>query len=181
MKKIIYTLMALVTLAGLSSCNKSFPHEGTATESLAGNWYCSIYSSDGSQWVEYYYSEFQTFNTAANVASEIWLDDGEGFWGTKCKIDADASSATFGKEGAEYFDNYNEVKQKIWGGKVSVDAAKAPNSGSVCDKIEFYIAFEDDGTPYETTFYVVGYRRTGYPEDNRVYNWDWELPAVPAE
>ena len=179
MKKIILTLMAVVI--GLSSCNKPFPHEGTATESLAGNWICTIYYSDGTQWVPYYAAEYMTYNSAANIGTELWLDDQEDFWGTKCKIDSDASAATFGQEEKEYTDLYNNVKQKIWGGKISVGAAIAPVSESVCDKIEFFIAFEDDTTPYETTFYVAGYRRTGYPEDDDQTIDDWGDAFPPLQ
>lgn len=177
MKKIITAIsLAILALASVS-CEK-FPHEGTATESLAGNWWCSIYASDGTQWVEESEAEFQTYNTALNVPTEMWIDDMKNFWGTKAKIDCDATAATFGKNGAEYLDIYNNVNQKIWGGKITPDGAIAPGSKSTCDKIEFFIAFEDDVTPYETTYYVVGYRRTGFPEDDESCIWDWTLPAI---
>lgn len=177
MKKILTAVSIAILALAAVSCEK-FPHEGTATESLAGNWFCSIYYSNGTEWVDYYEAEYVTYNTAKNVATEMWIDDAEGFWGTKAKIDCDAAAMTFGKQGAEYLDNYNAVNQKIWGGKVTVGGAKAPETGTVCDKIEFFIAFEDDNTPYETTFYVVGYRRTGFPEEDGVCIWDWDLPAV---
>ena len=177
MKKIITAISIAILALAAVSCEK-FPHQGTATESLAGNWWCSIYYSDGSQWVDYYEAEYVTFNTAKNVPTEMWIDDQGGFWGTKAKIDCDADAMTFGKDGAEYLDTYYEVNQKIWGGKVTKDAAKAPGSGTTCDKIEFFIAFEDDDPSYATTFYVVGYRRTGFPEDDETCIWDWTRPAV---
>ena len=177
MKKIFTAItIALVALAA-ASCNK-FPHEGTATESLAGTWFCSIYYSDGTQWVDYYEAKYNTYNTAKDVPTEMWIDDLESFWGTKAKIDCDAAGMTFGKQGAEYLDIYNAVNQKIWGGKVTEKAVTVPGSKSIADKIEFFIAFEDDNTPYETTFYVVGYRYTGFPEDDETFLWDWDLPAV---
>lgn len=177
MKKIITAIsIAILALASVS-CEK-FPHEGTATESLAGNWWCSIYASDGSQWVEEAEAEFQTYNTALNVPTEMWIDDFENYWGTKAKIDCDAAAASFGKKDAEYLDIYNDVHQKIWDGKVTPNGAVAPGSRSTCDKIEFFISYEDDHTPYGTTYYVVGYRRTGFPEDDEVCIWDWPLPAI---
>lgn len=178
MKKILIALSIAVLALATVSCEK-FPHEGTATESLAGNWWCSIYASDGSQWVPTHEAEFQTYNTAANVPTEMWIDDAKNFWGTKAKIDCDAAAMTFGKQGAEYFDLYYEVNQKIWGGKVTPDGAEAPGSKSTCDKIEFFISFSDDQPSYGTTYYVVGYRRTGFPEDDETCIWDWaNLPAV---
>lgn len=180
MKKII-TLLAFAAVL-LTSCNK-FKVENTATVNLAGNWMCTIYYSDGTNWVEYTGAEFLTYNTSDNVPTEMWIDDQEDFWGTACKVDANNSGYSFGKDGKEYLDYYNDVAQKIWGGKVTVNGAKAPGTGSTVDKIEFYIAFSDDGTPagsdpYGTIFYIAGYRRTGFPEDDDNFKSDWDLPAI---
>ena len=177
MKKIILAIAAFAALT-LTSCSK-FPHEATATESLAGNWMCSIYYADGTEWYEYYESEFLTYNTAANLPTEMWIDDDTNFWSTKCKVDCNADALTFGDATKEYTDQYYGVNQKIFGGKVTVLGADTPASGGKADKIEFFIQFSDDETPYCTTYYIVGYRRTGYTEDEGLCNWDWELPAVP--
>ena len=187
MKKIL-TILAFAA-ALLTSCSK-FHVENTATVNLAGNWMCSIYASDGTNWVPVEEAEFLTYNTADNVPTEMWIDDGKGFWDTACKIDANNSGYSFGKSGKEYLDYYNDVAQLIWGGKVTVDGAKAPGTKSVVDKIEFYMAFSDDDydgddtthdaalDPYCCAYYVVGYRRTGFPEDDDTFVDDWTLPAI---
>lgn len=178
MKK-IFAIIA-ISLAALVSCNK-FEVENTATVNLAGNWMCTVYGDDGTgNWGPLGGAEFITYNTAANVSTEIWIDDQKAFWSTFCKIDANNSGYSFGKEGKEYLDGYNDVGQLIWGGKVSVDGAKAPGTESVVDKIEFFIAFADDTTPYCSPYYVVGYRRTGFPEDDDIFKTDWECPAFPT-
>lgn len=179
MKKILFTILSVAVALSSVSCNK-FPHEGTATESIAGDWSCTVYYAKGNEWVPYRTADYMTYNTAANVPTEIWLDDCETFWKTKCKIDADVANLSFGAIGKEYTDIYNDVAQKIFGGKVTKKGAIAPGSGSTVDKIEFFIQFSDDEEPYAYTYYIVGYKYTGFPEDNGNYKDDWDLPAVPA-
>lgn len=165
--------MIIASVAFTFSACEKFEAGGTATENLAGNWTCSIYQQKADVWTAFKEAEFMTYNTSANRGTEMWLDDNENFWKTKCKIDCNNSNATFGKEGTEYVDIYTEVKQKIWGGKITKNGAVAPGTKSVCDKIEFYISFADDDAGIY--YYVVGYRLTGYPEDtgDNAYIWDW--------
>lgn len=180
MKKIFAKLTLILAAAvAVASCGK-FEVGETETVNLAGNWYCTVHYSNGESWVAYQDFELQTFNTAKNVGTEMWIDDFEGFWGTRCKIDCSNSKRTFGKEGIEYFDTYNEVKQMIWGGKVTKNGAVAPKSGTICDKIEFFIAFADDETPYEYAYYVVGYRRTGFPEEDETCVEEWASYPDPT-
>jgi len=179
MKKILYTLLAAAALLCSVSCNK-FPHEGTAAENIAGSWLCTIYYASGTEWVPYYTADYMTYNTAANLPTEIWLDDSKNFWGTKCKVDADVNNFTFGANGKEYIDQYFQANQKIFGGKVTKKGAIAPGSESQVDKIEFYIQFSDDEPSYGTLYYIVGYKYTGFPEDEENYQLEWDLPAVPV-
>lgn len=179
MKKIFL----LTVLAGLfmTSCEKE-EVGGTATQSLAGEWLCTVYYQDvdpatgNPVWVDYRTADILTYNTSANVADEMWIDDQGLFWGTLCKIDCNADKKTFGTQDVVYDDQYYEVGQKIWNGKITEGAAVAPGSGSKVDKIEFYIQFEDDDPSYGTTYYMVGYRKTGFDSDNGVYVEDWDLP-----
>lgn len=183
MKKIL-VLSSIIASFSLFSCSPKFEVENTATESLAGNWICSIFHLDTLDVVMPLDSivwardsaEYVTYNTSDNVSNQMWINDYENFWGTLCKIDCNAGSQTFGVKDSIYTDEYYGVGQKIWGGKVTYGAAKAPASKVTTDKIEFYIQFEDDDTEYGTTYYVVGYRRTGFPEDDGVFVWDWNLP-----
>ena len=178
MKKIVTLIAACALLALSASCEKFDPGQ-TATQNLAGNWICTVYVPDGDGWAPYTGAEIITYNTAANLPTEIWVDDAEAFWGTLCKIAASNDERTFGAAGVEVLDNYNGVGQMIWGGKITENGAKAPGTGTVVDKIEFFIAFADDEEPYAAPYYVVGYRRTGFPEDNDNFIEDWTLPSVP--
>lgn len=181
MKKFITAIATVLAVFSVSSCGK-FEVENTATVDLAGNWMCSIYANVDGEWEEYAEAEYVTYNTSANVGTEMWINDNENFWGTLCKVDCNADDLTFGKDGAEYLDEYNEVNQKIWGGKVTKAAVTAPGTPTTCNKIEFFIAFSDDVNDdeeeYITTYYVVGYERTGFPEDDDNFIWDWELPTL---
>ena len=183
-KKLIFS--AIVASFAVLSCSPKFEVENTATESRAGNWMCTIFRSDTLDkvlpvdsivWTPYTGAEYVTYNTSDNIPTEMWINDYKNFWETLCKVDCNADAKTFGKEGAEYTDEYNDVYQKIWGGKVTYDAVAAPGSGSKVDKIEFFIQFEDDtkyGYPYSRTFYVAGYRRTGFPEDDDEFIVAWD-------
>lgn len=183
MKKILSVILAAAAIVSISSCQKSFPHEGTATESLAGTWMCTVYYADNSAWVPYQGFSVETYNTAANLATEMWINDYKGFWGTCFKVDCDPASRTFGKEGKEYTDLYFDAAQHLYGGKVTVGGATAPGSESTVDRIEYFIEFSDDSldgktpAPYCTTYYVTGYRYTGFPDDEDEFQTEW--PSMP--
>lgn len=178
MKKIILALAVLAAALTLSSCN-NYDLEKTATVNLAGDWVCVIYYEDEGEWVADSGLELVTYNTSENIPTEMWINDYESYWGTLCKVDCDADNYTFGTKDKEYEDQYNGVNQHIYGGKVTVAGAKAPGSGTVVDKIEFFIEFEDDEEPYCYTYYVAGYRRTGFPEDDENYIVEWDsMPNI---
>ena len=179
MKK-IFTIIAACALLALSvSCEKFDPGQ-TATQNLAGNWMCTVYVPGEDGFEPYSGIEIVTCNTAANLPTEIWIDDSEAFWGTKCKVSASSPDFTFGAAGVEVLDIYNEVGQMIWDGKVTENGAKAPGTNTTVDKIEFFIAFSDDEEPYAYPYYIVGYRRTGFPEDDDNFADDWTVPAMPT-
>ena len=184
MKKILLSLVIL-TGALFASCEKE-EIGGTATQSLAGDWVCTVYlgsvTDEGTDWTAIYGLDLLTYNTSANVSNELWLNDSKSFWGTLCKVNCNAGALTFGVKDSIYTDLYYEVGQKIWGGKVTPKGAVGP-TGAKVDKIEYYIQFEDDQDdngdpdPFGTTYYVVGYRRTGFDQGNADdYKDDWDLP-----
>lgn len=82
MKKVIYFAALLLTVA-FTSCEKE-DVGGTATESMAGQWYCTIdaVGDDGlpiPNGENYFGLEnprtlILTYNTAANTANEMWID-----------------------------------------------------------------------------------------------------------
>lgn len=182
MKKFITAIATVLAVFSVSSCGK-FEVENTATKDLSGNWMCSIYAYADGEWEPYAEAEYITYNTAANVPTEMWITDGSNdydtFWDTLCKVDCNAAALTFGTKDKEYENKaYEDSTHKIWDGKVTKAACTAPGTPTTCDKIEFFIAFNDDDDVYSTTYYVVGYERTGYPEDDDNFIWDWELPTL---
>ena len=83
MKKVLYLATMLLCMA-FTSCQKE-EIGGTATESLAGQWYveANVVNADGSVIEDPYgLGRFQilTYNTSANNPSEIWIDDSKNFW-----------------------------------------------------------------------------------------------------
>ena len=83
-----------------TSCEKD-EIGGTATEALAGEWYVTVDAVDASGNVvgEDFFGlgrvMMNTYNTAANNANEIWVDDCGNFWEFKVKASADINILTF--------------------------------------------------------------------------------------
>ncbi|MCD7933303.1 MAG: hypothetical protein LUH15_19185 [Tannerellaceae bacterium] len=177
MKKII---LLSIMIAGifLTSCEKD-KIGGTATESLAGEWYVTVdaMNADGSTWGEdpFGIGHFliATYNTAANIESEIWVDDSKQFWGFKVKAKADANTLTFSVTNAEngYEKEHEDDEDcivSIMDGKILLRAATTP-SGMPADSIVFKVTFSDDTntTNYGFDHYKIsGYRYTGLANDD---------------
>ena len=103
MKKVLY-FAALLFAITLTSCEKE-DMGGTATESLAGQWYVQGNVVEDGQVIEDPYGIGRfiilTYNTSANNANEIWIDDIENFWNFKVKATADANGLTFSASSAQ--------------------------------------------------------------------------------
>ena len=161
----------------MASCQKE-EIGGTATQSLAGEWICTVYYDTSADADPVKWEEFSgpcavfTYNTSANVPYEMWLEDPE-FWDSKCKIQCNTGNLTFGAKDSVYIDVKSGDITKIWDGKITPDAAVAPGSGSKVDRIEYFVSFDYQGWQ-EYTFYVVGYRRTGFVSDEGNYIKDWD-------
>lgn len=169
MKKIIFLGMMFACLF-LSSCEKD-KIGGTATESLAGEWYVTsdAINADGSIWSEDFFGIgrflISTYNTANNVSSELWVDDAKNFWEFKVKAKVDPNTLTFSVEDAD--NAYSISKVTVLGGKILLDAATTP-SGMPADSIIFEVSFNDDTYPGEYGFAryrISGYRYTGFTGD----------------
>ncbi|MCC8197587.1 MAG: hypothetical protein LIP06_03180 [Tannerellaceae bacterium] len=170
MKKIIL-LSIMIAGAFLTSCEKD-KIGGTATESMAGEWYVTVdaMNADGSTWGEdpFGIGHFliATYNTAANVESEIWVDDCEQFWDFKVKANADPGTLTFSVTDAE--NEYYDCQVSVLDGKILLGAATTP-SGMSADSIVFKVSFSDDTntTNYGFDHYKIsGYRYTGLANDD---------------
>jgi len=164
MKKLLYVLAASVAL--FSSCAKD-PIEDTATVGMAGEWYVTLDAVDENGEVldeDPYgmgYFIVSTFNTAANVPTEMFVFDNYNFWEFQVQVKADPVAMTFATDGMAPNLVY-ESNVQITGGKITYGAAKTP-SGQPADAIEFCLKFDDDDDGL--TYKVHGYRYTGFVAD----------------
>lgn len=174
--------LSLVTLFTFSCAKDDVG--GTATESMAGEWIITsveIYDTEGNFYYddcEYYDCTFtiQTFNTAANVATEMWLYDAYSYWSFQVKVNIDQSSKTFSvDQGASsvfwdyYYEDddvdeeypiayYYDCEVTVTDGAIITDGATSP-TGMPTDAIEFTAEFSDDpGYLYKFS----GYRYSGF-------------------
>lgn len=169
MKKAIYLLMVCAGVL-LASCEKD-EIGGTATQALAGEWYVTVDAVDANGAVLYEdvfgigRNVVNTYNTAANIPTEMYMDDLGNIWEYKIKMKSDINTLTFSTDGAvsnEYYDS----KVTIDGGKVLLGAATSPH-GTPVDSIVYYVTFSDDdnipGAYAKLKF--SGYRYTGLVVD----------------
>lgn len=161
-KNIILKLLASVLiLTAISSCRKERVVGGTEVQNLSGQWWVKYDKGLGPVFGSSYYS-FTTYNTAANVPTEMWLDDDHSGWDVKGKVKTDASALTFSGTNVQNV-SYNS-KFTVTEGKVILGVATAPGSKAKTDSIYFKISFDDDDPGKVYT--VSGYKRTGYTTDD---------------
>lgn len=166
MNKRIIGLLSLLVFV-LAGCEKD-EIGNTATVSLAGEWYVTVDAVDegGNVTVEDCYGlghiHMNTYNTAANTPTEMYVDDIENFWDFKVRVKSDVNALTFATEGAVANEKY-ECNVTIDGGKILLGAATTPH-GTPADSIMYYVSFSDDepGMRYK----VSGYRYTGLAVDD---------------
>jgi hypothetical protein len=174
MKKNIY-MSLFFALISLSSCEKLFEmneQKEPATE------YSPTYPFNG-EWYVYYgvkdadttiydegngYFKILIYNTAANTPDSIWITDKNNFWNFKVKAASSPSTKTFGKEAQELLNKAYDSKVIVQNGKVLLNAATT-TGGNTTDSIYMEILFDDDSSPYGTTYVLAGYRRTGFLDD----------------
>lgn len=166
MKK-IYKLLAFSLLAlGFASCEKE-EIGGTAVQDMCGEWYVQVDGVDANGNVTYEdpfgmgYFPLYTYNTNANVPTEMYVDDDGNFWAFRVKVNVDYANKTFNVSTG--VDDYYGILVDIVNGSIVKDGAKSP-AGYTADSISFMVAFEDDdniGAGYWDYLWIHGYRRTG--------------------
>lgn len=161
MKKYVILLCITISL-GFAACSDDIEPGGTKTETLAGDWYVQLTDEAGDD-LGGGFTLVTTYNTAADVATEMFFDDGE-FWPIKGKVSCDVNSLTFSTK--DFVDNYYNYKGtyykfKIHEGKVLLGRGHA-KSGRISDSI--FVKFEAMDDPGNTYIYT-GHRRTGFIED----------------
>lgn len=174
MKRTLYLFMMMAGLF-LTACEKD-EVGSTATEKVAGEWYVTVdlVNADGS--LVYTGEEFfalgkfivNTYNTAANVSNEMWVDDLGNFWDFKVKTQSDVNALTFMTNGAVANTSYEGCDVTITEGKILPKAATTPH-GTPADSIVFYVSFSDDDYPDKfgyDKYKISGYRYTGLASDD---------------
>lgn len=166
MNKLYFALAAFLCLF-ITSCDKE-EAGGTEVEQMAGEWYVLIDAVDdnGDIIIEdpfgLGYSSMLSYNTNANLPTEMYLDDQKNFWEYKVKVNVDAKTMTFSTSG-EVENMAYECMVNVTDGKIVKDGAVSP-AGYAADSIEFFITFDDDQYPAAygySKYWVHGYRRTG--------------------
>ena len=151
--KIIYTTAALLLVVFLGSCQKDEVIGGTEVQKLSGEWWVQLDGSGG-------YSHISTYNTAANLPTEMWFDD--GFWQAKYKVTVDPTTLKFSGTNVANSDDSYPITITLTG-EVFLNKAKGPSSKAVTDSIAVDVEYSDDpGTVYKLT----GYRRTRFADDD---------------
>jgi hypothetical protein len=158
----VWAILALI----LAGCESETVPCGTAVEKMTGDWWITVDVIEGDEIHEdglgVGHILMYTYNTAANLPTEMWLDDASHFWEYKLKVRVDYANRTFYTPDFEANQTY-ESKVKVTDGKVVKEGTKSP-SGQPADYIEYKIQFDDD--PGEGIYFVKGFRRTGFPADD---------------
>lgn len=160
MKYIKNIALSLLALTMFVSCDEGGDPDigGTAVESMAGDWYVK-YLVDGEDIYGLGYKLLSTYNTAANVSTEIWVDDHD-LWPLKVKATSNTSDLTFSGTNMENIAG-TDLTATITEGKILKEAATT-SGGNISDSIYIQIEFSDDpGTIYT----LEGYKRTGFADD----------------
>lgn len=177
MKKVLYFATLLLCM-GLTSCEKE-DIGGTATESMAGEWYVTVDAADANgNVVEGFEDLFGlgkihvlTYNASDNNPNVLIVDDLQNFWGFKAKTNCDQKTLTFSTSTSEnnnLVDGYDDINVTITGGKI-IKNGGVQNNGSKADYIEFYVSFSDDAYPAAygyANYKVSGVRYSGLEEND---------------
>ena len=167
MKKVLYFATLLLCM-GLTSCEKE-DIGGTATESMAGEWYVTVDAADANgNVVEGLEDPFGlgkihvlTYNASDNNPNVLIVDDLENFWGFKAKTNCDQKTLSFSTSTSENNNlvaGYEDINVTITGGKIIKNGGVQSN-GSKADYIEFYVSFSDD--PYPGAYGYASYKVSG--------------------
>lgn len=194
MRKYIAYVAAAVAVM-FTACDVQTDEEpgGTAVEKMAGTWIVTFEQSLDEYYYAYGYTEedpaltemaveeldsvdwvdlfgtgkvtMMTFNTSANVNTEMWFYDTD-FWDAKVRCDVNYSGRTFSCEDVEAYEYaYGDCVVNIKGGQV-LEGAATTVRGVAADSIIAYVYYSDFADYYGMTYMKVsGFRYTGYTED----------------
>lgn len=166
MKNILKYLIISLFVAGFGSCAKE-EIGGTAVQDMCGEWYVVVDGVDANGNVTMEdpfgmgYFPIYTYNTNANVPTEMYIDDQGAFWEFRVIANVDYTGKTFSATSA--LDDYNGITVDVANGKVVKDGDKSM-AGYTADGISFMVKFSDDeniAEGYWDYLWIHGYRRTG--------------------
>ncbi len=178
MKKIFYIAVSLLFAFIVSSCEKD-EVGGTATQAAAGQWYVTYDGCDANGKVVPDAADFNegrsillTYNTPANDASKLYIDDLSNFLGFKGVMDLQLSGLTFSTSAmiASERTHSSKVSDKftITDG-VIVPGGGVQKNGSKTDSISFYLQYETDNYAQSNNYvkyFVHGVRYSGLAEND---------------
>jgi len=160
LKKLLI-LPFLLSLGFLSSCDQDDEPEieYMATYPVSGEWVVNYYVENSAGELEKIapHTQIRAYNTAANVPTEIWIDDQGTFWDYKVRAGLNMSDLSF--SGTELENQSYESKVTITDGKVIRNGTSI--KGIPADSIYFRVSFDDDEEPYSTIYHAAGHRSNG--------------------
>lgn len=160
--KLIYVFVSMLLI--FASCQND-DIEYTETGKLAGEWWVSYEVKDASgvwQSIGSDHLPLLTYNTAANSASEMYVDDRGEFWDFKVKAAVTPGTLTFGSDAKLENLSYENCQVTITNGEVLYGVGRS-KTGIATDSICFYVQFSDDDD--NLTYKVSGHKRTGWTDD----------------
>ena len=176
MKKFVYIICSLLAGVVFTSCEKD-EIGGTATESMAGDWYVIVDCIDENGDVaieDFNDGRFHvfTYNSADNTANKLFVDDQLNLLGMKALTICDQNNMTFATP--DTVDNVTSHSQYV-SDRVIVTDGKIiknkghQNNGSLTDSISFYFEYTEDAyaAAYNyKKYHVHGIRYSGLVEND---------------
>ena len=176
MKKIVYMAASLLLCMSIFSCSKD-EIGGTATESMAGDWYVTVDAVDANGEVvieDFNEGSFHvlTYNNAENVGNKIFVDDQYNLLGMKALAICDQNTMTFATpdtvDNVTSHSKYVSDRVIVTDGKIIKNGGHQKN-GSVADSISFFFEYTEDAyaEAYEyKKYHVHGVRYSGLVEND---------------
>lgn len=163
LKKLSYYLAAVIFSVCFTACDQVESEPDTSDvviEEITGTYFVQTFLGDD---LVLDYESINIYNTAANTATEMWIDDNEHIWPFKVKSPLNLDDLTFSGTTLEseiLIDN-EIVTMTITNGKITKDDTKT-TGGNISDGISFDAEFSDDlGNIYT----IKGYKHTGFIAD----------------
>lgn len=160
--KLIYVFVSMLLV--FASCQND-DIEYTETGKLAGEWWVTCEAKDASgtwQDLGLGHVPLLTYNTAANKADEMYVDDQGKFWDFKVKASVTAGTLKFGSDAKLENLSYENCQVTLTNGEVLYGVGHS-KTGIATDSICFYVQFSDDKD--NLTYKVAGHKRTGWTND----------------